>query len=772
MRKFHPLLVVVLGLSLSGCFGDGNGPSPPPEVITGSTTLDDDILGDDFEVNTDFRASFDPLNGIAPYPNDILGFLAAPDTDGTLNLLTGDADPPTFGQLLASQVNKLDGFSTFGRLTANFSEAVDESSLSNPGAVTFVEVVLDPPTKATIGVVGVLVPGVDYNVALAPDVDAGGETVEISMIKPLNPKSGYLLILTNSITDASGTAAVPDTTYQNIKDALAAGVTLPDPTDDLLKQFIGAHLAIAGALGISSESVVVTASYSTLSTTDALESVNASATAQFISVEQAFTPIDLPQPDGSILPAGTPVTTGIVLALQGVDSQCDPTAAFPLPGCGIVYSGAINLPYYLEPPADQNDPIAVTSIWEGTPGLNPLDPDSITLSRFNPVPNKKFDQLAPVIMAVPGPNSDYVLAGFSRPPTGWPTLVFLHGVTRNRLDMFALAEAWNNAGFAVIAIDQVLHGITATDPAVDPTALFRVPGVEERTFDLDLVQNDNPGDATPDGLIDGSGISFLNPGPDRLLPTGDHFRQSAADIIHVIRTVPVIDLDGDGAGDLDGSRVHYAGHSLGALVGNLVIGVNSDLASATLANTGGCLSCGLFESPTFEATLGAGLVAALGAPFPDGLAIEPDTTAFNNYLRDGQNLADAGDALNGALAWSGSQLVPAHLFVVQGDAVVPESMFNRVALAMGIPQVPQSTPPGFPFPVFVGLDTNGVNGGYVFFTEGDHGSFLDPTASPLATVEMQTETVVFGAGNPPAMIPGNGQVILISDPSVLDTDGP
>lgn len=766
MRTFHPLLVVVLGLSLSGCFGDGNAPSQPPETITGSTTIDDIILGPDFDLPTAFRASYDLANFVAPYPNDITGFLLNPDTsgalDGTLNL---PADSLTF-QPLASEVNKLDGFSTFGRMTANFSEAVSETSLSMPGAVTFVEVVLsDPPERATIGVVGVLTPGVDYDVGLAPDFDAGGETVQISMIKPLNPKSGYLLILTNAITNEQGTPAVADTTYQLFKDALAAGITLPDPEDGL-KQLIGAHLAIAGALGISSESVVVTSSYSTLATTDALETVNASAMAQPISVEQAFTPVDLPQPDGSILPAGTPVTTGILLALNGADSQCDPTMAFPLPGCGIIYSGAINLPYYLEPPADQNDPIAVNSIWEGTPGLNPLDPDSITLSRFNPVPNKKFDQLAPVVMAVPGPNSDYVQAGFSRPPEGWPTLIYLHGFTRNRLDITAIAEGWNNAGFAVIAIDQVLHGITATDPAVDPTALFRVPGVAERTFDLDLVQNDDPADSTPDGLIDPSGIHYLNPGTDRLLPTGDHFRQSAADIIHVIRTVPVIDLDGDTVGDLDGSRVHYVGHSLGGLVGNLVIGVNSESASATLANTGGCLSCGLAESPAFEPLLN-GLIAGLGAS-----GILPNSTAFNNYLRDGQNLVDAGDALNGARNWGGSQVVPAHLIVVDGDTVVPVSMFDRVALAMGLPQVPQSTPPVFPFPVFVGPDTNGVNGGYTFFTAGDHGSFLSPEASPAATVEMQTEAVVFGAGNPPAMIPGNGQVILISDPSVLDTDGP
>ena len=39
--------------------------------------------------------------------------------------------------------------------------------------------------------------------------------------------------------------------------------------------------------------------------------------------------------------------------------------------------------------------------------------------------------------------------------------------------------------------------------------------------------------------------------------------------------------------------------------------------------------------------------------------------------------------------------------------------------------------------------------------------------SLAATVEMQTETVVFAAGNAAAMIPGDGAVILISDPTVI-----
>lgn len=760
MRTIYALVLTTLGLVLAGCFSEGEAPSPPPQ--TGSTGLQENFGIDVGAIDTspDFRAGFAPTMGIMPYPNDILGFLANGTNDGTLNLTSVPFQP------LVSVVNRLDGFSTFGRITANFFDGqIAASSLSTPGAVTLLEVVLDPATKATVGVVGPLIPGVDYTVSVADDIDAGGRMLEINPLKPLNPKSGYLLILTNAIRDTAGNAAKPDATYQDIKNAIAAGVTLPDPTQDLLKQFVGAHLAIAGAIGIPSANVIVTASFSTVSITDALDYINDTATAQFSSIEQVFAPFDITTPSGT-LPQGSPITTGIVLSLQGAASQCAPTMAFPLPGCGLVFAGAVGLPYYLEVPADQNDAAAVTSFWQGTPGVNPLDATSTNLSRFNPVPQKKADVLVPSIMAVPGPNSAYVQAGGMKPAEGWPVVIYIHGVTRNRLDMFAIAESFNNAGVAVIAIDQVLHGVTATDPATDPTALFRVPGVSERTFDLDLVDN-TTNTGAPDGLIDGSGIHFLNPGTDRLLPTADHFRQSAADVIHLVRTIATIDIDGDTIPDLDGSRLHYVGQSLGGLTGNLVTGVNGDFASATLGVTGGCLSCGLFESPTFAATLGAGLAAGLQAS-----GILKDSTAFDNYLRDAQNIVDAGDALNYALAWSNDQLTPVHQIKVIGDTVVPNSMNDRIALAMGLPQVPTAQPPGFPFPVFVGPDTGGVNGGLVTFTAGAHGSQLDPTASPAATVEMQTQQVVFAVGNPPAMIPGNGQVILISDPTVVDTDGP
>ncbi|MEJ2289291.1 MAG: hypothetical protein P8Y02_11770, partial [Deinococcales bacterium] len=76
MRTFLSLFIILMSLSLTGCFGDGNAPSPPKE--TGSTAIDEVIFADNPDgstPDTTFRASWDPSIGRLPYPNDLLGFL-------------------------------------------------------------------------------------------------------------------------------------------------------------------------------------------------------------------------------------------------------------------------------------------------------------------------------------------------------------------------------------------------------------------------------------------------------------------------------------------------------------------------------------------------------------------------------------------------------------------------------------------------------------------------------------------------------------------------
>ncbi|MGD8745996.1 MAG: hypothetical protein PVI02_06585, partial [Gammaproteobacteria bacterium] len=354
MRKFYPLVLGLFGLSLAGCFSDSGDPGPDPE--TGSTGIEEVIGVTPGDVPTGFYAAFDPLKGLVPYPNDILGFLANGTTDGTLNLT------PLSFQLAAEEVNQLDGFSIFSRIQANFSGAVNPASL-NSGTVFLLEVALDPSTRAVIGlsdetlcklalapqvacpeeIFGTgnpfLVPGVDYELSVAPDIDSGGQTIQLDPLRALNPFTpqqftegainGYLLIITNGVTDTSGAPAASDANYEQIKQGYLAGlIQLPPPgtelppdlpIDQLLGLFIAAHLAVAEGVGIPVENVAVTASFSpqdtatVLLTATGLEILNDRPS----QIAQAILPVDVPLPGGGVLPAGTPVTTGLLRTASG-----------------------------------------------------------------------------------------------------------------------------------------------------------------------------------------------------------------------------------------------------------------------------------------------------------------------------------------------------------------------------------------------------------------------------------------------------------------------
>jgi enamine deaminase RidA (YjgF/YER057c/UK114 family) len=785
MRNTLPLFVVFVSLSLAGCFGDGDEPSGPEE--TGSTKIEESIFGgEEPNVNSDFRPFWDPSIGLLPYPNDLLGFLANGSTDGSLNLRD-------FGLLtpLVDQLNQLDGFSPNARMQANFSSGIDAGSLS-PANVFLLEVAVDARLRVVLGLADdaiirlqttgnpFLVQGEDYEVSVASDIDSGGATIQLKPLKPLNEGAfqtlpgnegrlnAYLVILMggeNGIESSSGTPAVADTTFENIKQGYLAGlIQLPDdpsqlppdlPLEDQIALFTAAQLATAEALGLNVADIVSTASFSTLNASDVMEAVSALAQAQDSTLQQSLVPFDLPTP-GGVIPAGTPVTTSLVLSLLGFDPDA-------IPGEGDVYAGAMGLPYYLTPAENPQDTAILTEFWTGATGVNPIDPESTVVSRFNPVPVAQADLTIPVLITLPNDNTSYAaaLGGTAiKPDTGWPVVIFYHGILGNRLNMFAMTEPFNDAGFAVIAIDQPLHGIPVAELdltlppeeiaaiiAETPEVLFRIPGVAERTFDADLITGDgvsggSPGE--PDGVIDRSGAHYIN------LPTPivfrDNGRQAASDLITLTRTLPTMDLDNDGTPDFDGSRVYFNSQSLGSINGTIYLAVDPTVVSASLGVGGGTwIDLGL-DSFSFGPLLEEGLSAA---------GLVPNTALYNNYLRDAQNIVDAGDPIMfGELAGANGAI---HFIQVSGDETVPNSASNRLAAEIGVTEV--STPgPNIEPAGWVGR---------VCYTEGNHVSQLDPSASPAATAEMQAQTVIFNAGFPPLMLPGDGQTILIQDPSVI-----
>src|SRR2546430_15451344 len=167
-------------------------------------------------------------------------------------------------------------------------------------------------------------------------------------------------------------------------------------------------------------------------------------------------------------------------------------------------------------------------------------------------------------MCVPNASSGQV-----KPPTGWPIVIFQHGITANRTNVLAIAEAFAQAGIVAIAIDLPLHGLTApSDPTKPSTYLYAssanpfyaglglpASGSIERTFDLDTLNNTTLA-PVPDGVIDGSGLHFLN--LSSLLTTRDNLREASTDLVTFAKSVSGITLPLPATAPyIDGTRIHF-----------------------------------------------------------------------------------------------------------------------------------------------------------------------------------------------------------------------
>jgi hypothetical protein len=316
-----------------------------------------------------------------------------------------------------------------------------------------------------------------------------------------------------------------------------------------------------------------------------------------------------------------------------------------------------------------------------------------------------------------------------KPPNGWPAIVFMHGLGGDRTNAVPIADTYASQGFVVVAIDQVLHGIT--DPAnplfAGPTnPLYNVlygAGTSERTFNVDY-QNNATGAPGPDGQVDGSGRNIVAIALSAPLVGRDGWRQTGSDLITLVKSIGNLDLDGVAGGDIDTSRLHYAGISLGGIVGPAC--VCSEMDSYYLNVPGGPLPTILRTSPTFA----PGVQAALRAANP---LLVPGSSLYAQYFREAQAAFDAGDPSNYVRQLATDQ--PVLFSKVVGDTVVPNATTDFLIAAAGATKVSTA---GLQ-PVSAGASK------FVTFTSGNHSSLLDPAASLAVTQEMQTHAASLAA---------------------------
>ncbi|MBK7043716.1 MAG: Ig-like domain-containing protein [Rhodanobacteraceae bacterium] len=725
-------LILATALSsalLAACSSSSNSPRAVDAPVSRN---DDGSL-----VTGVITAVFNPTTGAVPFPTD-LAFSGT--TDLTLNAsLPVPSDPNNAANGPVRTINALDGWSTVAPWRFNLSVAPRANTLVAGQSIRIFKVSINPSTRQVLSVQRELAAS-EFAVVQAPS-DATGKTIAIVPTKALEQLSSYMAVVTDDVKDVNGNDATPDQTYflTQRTSPLITPVsqtgrptcpTVAQSTDPLLpvasacsleplRLITNSHEAAAVSQGIPRSEIVVTWTATTQSITPVLSAVRSITTAS----------------------AATLVPSGLTIAAAG------------LPPIADIIIGVMPVAYYLDAPTAQNPTGPLTGNWKAAAGgytapFNTLglDPTSTNLTYANPIPVAKSTQVIPVLATVPNAAS-----GRTKPAAGWPVVIFQHGITRNRADALAISATMASQGYAVVAIDQPLHGIRSIDPGINGFYIENTPFgaiANERTFDLDF-SNNTTGASGPDGIVDGSGTYTIN--LSSLLTSRDNLRQAVADLFTLAKTIPTMSVDGDATPDFDGSRVFFVGQSLGSIVGLNFVTLEPTVSTAVLSVPGGGIAQMLNGSATFGPRIRAGLAAS---------GITAGTPSFDQFLGAAQQAVDSADPMNFATASiaSGDKILLHE--VVGGGAVLSDQV---------IPNSVAGAPLSGTEPLIRALNLSTLTAssqaaairGAVRFTAGDHGSLLSPAASASATVEMQTQMA--------SMIVSNGQAVQITDTSVIRT---
>ena len=683
-------------------------------------------------VNGILEAAFNPAAGDpaqVPFPTNLF-FPTAPPIDLTLGI--PGADPADYRNPITA-LNSLDGFSTTEKWIARFTQNlgglppiiqpgdIDPTSVVPGQSVRVFEVTTTGyPYLGVTGIVRELTPVAEF-VAAAP----GGGVLVIVPTSPLKQYTTYMAVLTNDINDTRGNDATPSQTYHLTKrrtplvdeNGNSTVPLLPDSSAQALEPLRRATMSMelsAASAGVNPDDIVLAWTVHTQSISPVLKAMRSVAAPA----------------DTTVVPSG--LNTGAVGGL----------------GLADIHIGVITVPYYSGIPSQENPIAPLTDFWKASPGayIPPfdqipfLDPTSTNLTVANPFPMPTGMQTVPLLVTVPNEN-----APVSKPEGGWPVVLFMHGLTRNRTDMLAIADAIAATGRVAIALDLPLHGVNPdTDPQLAPFYIENTPFApiaNERHFDVDY-WNAEERTLGQDGLIDQSGLWSFNPG--NLQATRDNARQGEVDFSVLALSLQNMSIDGDATPDLNAFDVSMVAQSTGGYTGVPVAAVEPILSRLYLNVTGGGIVRSLdggFFGPNFL------------QPFLNTLAgLEPGTADYEQYLLVAQTLVDSADGINWG-AETASKMPVIHNQVMD-DNVVPNLVtgaplagseaLNRV---MGLASYSTTQ-----------MNPDGLRGVARFVQPAEHGSLLRLTY-PAVTAEMQGQMASF--------IASGGTAVVVNNPDLL-----
>lgn len=760
--------------------------------------------------------------------------LAARASDGTLKFSTETADLSN----PVSAMSTLDGWSTTqaiqivpvtsSGITVQAPAAAEFAASVAP--LYLLELSFDSTALRPSGVKKVLTYGTDFVVA------ASAGKLNLVPLKPLNPSSYYMIVATDSLKDSNGNAVKAGSDYGNYKNNVGSNAQ---------EQTINGLIALQeglfkAATGVSTDHVIFSDWFGTQSGADVLVAVKGAAASVLKSPTLDAAALWKQDAKGNTSLPGTYTlaVTGSNPFLTQLDAEqflpqeqkdaiaaavsANPTLNY-VASITNVYTGTVKLPYFLSSPATAGSwDKAKTQSWHGaipslyaianalkasdseviaglvgagvdpallatliadptrqsellaeaskligvtlTSGGKPLDAEQ-NIGRFNPLP--KLEEVQSVPMRIFAATADL--------KTITDVIIYQHGVTSVKENAYALALGQIGAGLqaptpknvAVVVIDHPLHG--------------------ERGFALSgsmdtVTTSDNP---TP----------YLN--LSYLTVARDNLKQSVADLLGLRLAVGLANAKG-AIGSAGSLKVHFLGHSLGAISGtNLLAVANQSIGNAQadalfkfdtggLAMPGGGIAPLLLNSPTFGPTIKMGVLTSGSAELKAGFTAyapscktEVPTCFVNEFLPSlsatqqaaaastlqsysfaAQSVLDSADPIN--LGSGIKSDFPLFATEIVGDGAL--SLSDQV-----IPNSIASAPLGGTEPLFKVLAlqpltaTGAASHNAARFVAGGHSSLLAPDEnfdpSGDVTTEMQSEFASF--------FMSGGTAVKVTDPTLL-----
>jgi hypothetical protein len=474
----------------------------------------------------------------APFPTD--RFTVADETQLTarrVNLPLPDAvaRPSDFADTRV--LNTLDGFNLQPRLSIPFSGPIDPATVNSR---TVFLVKLHDTVAPEAG--GGRIVGVNQVVW-----EAASNTLHVESDELLEQHTRYALIVTGGVCDVEGQPVGPARAFERFRHDLNFGKARDAALKDYRTDLLGA-LDAASAAGVDERDVAAASVFTTMSATATLEKMR------------------------DQIHAATPATANFSLAADGSRT------VFPLDQLGgVTFNRETRVGQPLSPAPVSLSLIRAIPDAVGTVAFGSfLSPDYEVAGEYIPPVGTRTG--TPVVQRMNEVYFNLFLPAGPAPAGGWPVALHTHGAPEDKQGpSLGYVAAMAQQGVATILTNFVGRGfgargtLTVTPATGNPVT---------------LPAGGRGIDQNGDGVI--TPTEGATPArPNNIIGERDAHQQTVADWMQLVRVIQGgMDVDGDGAPDLDPAHISYFGLSLGAILGPMLVAVEPAVTAGVFISPG------------------------------------------------------------------------------------------------------------------------------------------------------------------------------------------